>query len=57
MFALNASMTGPYDFVNERLYTYFGLYECNRIFAMIVAAAFGTAASLPFDNIKTRMMK
>lgn len=54
---LNASMTWPYDFINEWMWIHFGDLEVNRLCGIGAAAVVGTVATLPFDNIRTRMMK
>eukprot|EP01017_Pseudomicrothorax_dubius_P001434 TRINITY_DN0_c481_g1_i2.p1 TRINITY_DN0_c481_g1~~TRINITY_DN0_c481_g1_i2.p1 ORF type:complete len:186 (-),score=57.62 TRINITY_DN0_c481_g1_i2:73-630(-) len=52
---LNATMTAPFDYLNERMYIAFGDTSYNRPCALLFAALFGTTLSLPFDNLKTRL--
>lgn len=54
---LNISLTGPYDFLNERLWITFGDVHTNRPIALIFASGVATVATLPFDNLKTKMQK
>lgn len=50
-------MTGPYDYAHERLWVVFGDYGFVRPLSLAFACAVGTAASLPFDYVKTRLMQ
>lgn len=52
---MNASMTGPYDYLREKLWITFGDFGWIDYVPLFYAAAFGTAITLPIDNIKTRM--
>jgi len=52
---LNTVMIGPYDQMQERCWNVFGESYVNKPIAIIWASIFGTAATLPFDNVKTRM--
>jgi hypothetical protein len=53
--ALNASMSGIYDYLKEYLYYFFGPPKWLRPLVLIPTAAIGAAAYLPFDNIKVRL--
>lgn len=55
--ALNASLTGPYDYVREGLWTTFGDYYFVQPVALLSAAAVSAAVTLPFDNVRTRFMQ
>jgi len=52
---LNVSLTGPFDFANERMWTTFGDVHFIKPLAIIWASIFGTFVSIPFDNIKTKL--
>jgi len=54
---LNISLTGPFDYLNEKMWITFGDNDFNKPFALFWAAFWGTAATLPFDAIRTRIMK
>ena len=54
---LNISLTGPYDYVHERLWIIFGDFGWVKPIALVSSAAVGAAASLPFDNWRTRWMQ
>lgn len=53
---LNVSLTGPYDYLKEKCYITLGDWEpaCTNL-ALIWASFWATLATLPFDNIKTRL--
>ncbi|KRX10628.1 Mitochondrial carrier domain [Pseudocohnilembus persalinus] len=54
---LNVSLTGPYDYLNEKSWILFGeMPWVNNTLALIWASIWGTLAVTPFDNLKTRMM-
>ena len=53
--AICASMTNAYDWCKENSYFFLGPSPINRYWATAVAAALGTAASMPFDAIRLRM--
>lgn len=53
---LNVSITGPYDYVREAMWTRFGDYYFVQPVALLCAALFSSAVTLPFDNIRTRIM-
>lgn len=55
--ALNISLTGPYDYINENLWKTFGDVNSNRPLALLFASGVATVASLPFDNLKTKMQR
>ena len=55
--ALNVSLTGPYDSIRERLWTGFGDYYFVQPIALLGAAAVSSIVTLPFDNIRTRLMQ
>lgn len=54
---LNLSMTGPYDYFKEGFYTRFGEYGFVNPLALSLAAFSGAFFTLPFDNIKTKLMQ
>ncbi len=53
---LNITLTGPYDYFNEGFYTRFGDYGFVSPLALMLAALFSSVVTLPFDNIRTRIM-
>lgn len=53
---LNISLTAPFDYFHEGLYLRFGDYGFVRPLAIFLAAAVSSAITLPFDNIRTRLM-
>lgn len=53
--ALNSSMNGPFNWVNEAMFNCFGDTYVNRPLALVFGAIAGTFAALPFDNVKTRL--
>lgn len=54
---LNSTLTGPYDYLNEKCWILFGeLPWVNNTLALIWASFWGSLAVTPFDNIKTRLM-
>ena len=53
----NVSLTGPYDYFKEGLFTRFGEYGWVDPLALLVAAAISSAVTLPIDNIRTRMIQ
>ena len=55
--AMNASMTGPYDYLRERLWITFGDFGFIDVLPIFYAALWGTVITLPIDNIKTRMQR
>ena len=54
---MNISLTGPYDYVLESMWTRFGDYFFVEPCALIVSAMVGSAVTLPMDNIRTRLMQ
>lgn len=52
---LNISLTGPFDYLNEKLWITFGDMTWNKHMALTWAALWGTIFTLPFDNLRTRM--
>lgn len=52
---LNISLTGPFDFASEKMFITFGDVGFIKPMALIWASIFGTFASIPFDNIKTKL--
>jgi solute carrier family 25 oxoglutarate transporter 11 len=57
MVAVNISLTGPYDYLNEKMWITFGDFGWNEPVSMAWAAMWATFFTLPFDNIKTKMMR
>lgn len=53
---LNISLTAPFDFFHEALYLRFGDYGFVRPLAIVLASAVSSIVTLPFDNIRTRVM-
>jgi hypothetical protein len=51
----NLTIIGPYDYFKEGLFTRFGEYGFVDPLALILASAISAAATLPFDNIRTRL--
>lgn len=55
---LNATLTGPYDYLNEKMWISFGDIDLiNNNIALLWASFWATLASHPFDIIRVRMMK
>jgi solute carrier family 25 (mitochondrial oxoglutarate transporter), member 11 len=52
---MNVSLTGPFDFLNEKMWICFGDTDYNRPVALCWAALVASLATLPIDNIKTRL--
>ena len=48
-------MTNIYDWCKENSYFFFGPHWINRLWGTAVAVAIGTAVSMPFDMIRTRL--
>lgn len=54
---MNATLTGPYDYLNEKCWITFGdMYWVNNTLAFFFATMVSTTCLSPFDNIKTRLM-
>lgn len=53
---LNASLTGPYDYFHEGLYVRFGDFDFVRPTALFLASVVSSCFTLPFDNVRTRLM-
>lgn len=49
------SLTGPYDYLNERLWLTFGDVNFTRPVALVWASLVATFLSIPFDNVKTKI--
>jgi len=47
---------GPFDYLNEKMWITFGDTSFNKPISLLWAAFWGTAITLPFDAIKTRLM-
>lgn len=54
--ALNASLTGPYDYFHEGLFIRFGEFDFVKPTALLLAAFVSSCITLPFDNVRTRLM-
>jgi solute carrier family 25 oxoglutarate transporter 11 len=52
---MNASLTGPYDYLREKMWITFGEFGFIDNVATLWASFWGTIFTLPLDNIKTRM--
>ena len=53
---LNASLTGPYDYFHEAFFIRFGEFDFVKPTAMFLASLVSTICTLPFDNVRTRLM-
>jgi hypothetical protein len=53
---LNASLTGPFDWIHEGFYIRFGDYDFVKPLSMFMASVISSVCTLPFDNIRTRLM-
>jgi hypothetical protein len=53
---LNITLTGPFDWFHEGLYLRFGDYPSVRPIAIFLAALTSSILTLPFDNVRTRVM-
>ena len=53
----NTAITGPYDFFKEGLFTRFGEWGFVDPLALLISTAIAAAATLPFDNIRTRWIQ
>jgi solute carrier family 25 oxoglutarate transporter 11 len=53
--AICSSMTGVFDLCKENSYFFFGPHWINRFWGTAIAVSLGTAVSLPFDHIRTRL--
>jgi hypothetical protein len=53
--AISSSMTSLFDWCKENSYYFFGPHWINRLWATAVAATVGTAVSMPFDMLRTRL--
>ena len=53
---LNATLTAPFDFFNEGLYLRFGDYGFVKPLALTLASLVSAMVTLPFDNVRTRIM-
>lgn len=53
---LNISLTAPFDYFHEGLYLRFGDYGFVRPLAIFLAAGVSSIITLPFDNVRTRLM-
>lgn len=57
MAMINITLTGPYDYMKEKIWLVFGDFGFNHFVSLVWAASWCTLLTLPFDNVKTRMMK
>ena len=53
--AICSSMTSIFDLCKENSYYYFGPHWINRLWSTAVAVSVGTAVSMPFDMVRTRL--
>lgn len=53
----NVSITGPYDYFKEGLFTRFGEWGFVDPLALLIATGIASAVTLPIDNIRTRWMQ
>lgn len=54
--ALNASLTGPFDYFHEALYIRFGDFDFVKPTALLLASIVSTVVTLPFDSARTKIM-
>lgn len=54
--ALNASLTGPFDYFHEGLYIRFGDFDFVKPTALFLASIVSSIVTLPFDTARTRLM-
>jgi hypothetical protein len=54
--ALNASLTGPFDYFHEALYIRFGDFDFVHPTALFLASIVSSVVTLPFDTVRTRIM-
>lgn len=57
MVGMNAALTGPYDYLNERMFLTFGDMDWNKPVALAYAALWASVFTLPLDNVKTKVMR
>lgn len=57
MAAVNMSLTGPYDYMREKIWLVFGEFGFNHLISLLWASSWATLLTLPFDNVKTRLMR
>ncbi|CAD8074321.1 unnamed protein product [Paramecium primaurelia] len=55
--ALNVSLTGPYDYMKEKIWLVFGDFGFNHFLALTWASFWATLFTLPLDNVQTRVLK
>ena len=53
----NVTITGPYDYFKEGFFTRFGEYGFVDPLALLLATGISAAATLPIDNIRTRLVQ
>ena len=53
----NLSITGPYDYFKEGLFTRFGEYGFVDPLALLIATSISAFVTLPVDNIRTRLIQ
>jgi len=53
--AICSSMTSIFDLCKENSYYYLGPHWINRFWSTAVAVSVGTAVSMPFDMVRTRL--
>ena len=53
----NVSITGPYDYFKEGFFTRFGEWGFVDPLALALATGVASAVTLPFDNIRTRLVQ
>ena len=51
----NLTITGPYDYFKEGLFTRFGQYGFVDPLALLIATGIAAFVTLPIDNIRTRL--
>lgn len=57
MVGVNVALTGPYDYLHEKMFLTFGDMEWNKPVAIAYAALWASVCTLPLDNIKTKLMR
>jgi hypothetical protein len=53
----NVSITGPYDYFKEGLFTRFGEWGFVNPLALLIATGVASIVTLPFDNLRTRRVQ
>ena len=54
---INISLTAPFDYFHEAFYLRFGDYGFVQPISVFLASLVSAAITLPFDNVRTRLMQ